>query len=462
MKINKFIIFTVISGMLAMVGCKDSFLDQEPPLSMGEQDIYSSPKRIEATLRGLYAAIKNTGSKSLFGGKTYLVFDNRGDDIANISNNLVTLFDTYNMKVGDTYAENEDTWTYAYLAINKVNVFLEGIEDAKDIIPESYEQYKAEAKFVRALTYYYLNNLYSQPYVLDPNAKSVPLRLTAEKSAANNNMPRSTVKEVYEQILKDLEDISALPTQNQSTETVTRATQSAANMLKMRVYMAMGDWQNAINAGNAVKGYELTKDAKAPFSAPYTTIENIFSLPMDATNIPNTQQALGEYYHNGEIMILDATHGITSKANYSLANDKRIEAFKGEENKYLKFIDAKDKLDWVPIFRYAETLLNLAECHFNLNNMTEAKTYLKQVRARSVEATTDPLNIDGLSDNDLKEAIYNEKRLETLGEGIRGIDILRRGEVYSKAGTITVSPNDPGYIWPIPQSEKLINGDVNK
>ena len=396
------------------------------------------------------------------GGKTYLVFDNRGDDIVNIGNNLVTLFAVYEMRTANNSGENEDSWTYAYQTINKVNTFLKGIEGAKDIIPDQYEQFKAEALFVRALSYFYLNNLYAIPYTIDQNAKSVPLRLQAETGTENNNMPRSTVKQVYEQILTDIENISSLPTKNNSYESVTRATQAAAHMLRMRVYMAMNEWSKALIEGQAITGYKLTDDASAPFSTPYYTSENIFSLPMETTNKPNTQQALAEYYHNGEIMVLDNAHGITSKANYSLENDKRVKAFFGEKKKYLKFKDAKDKLEWTPIFRYAETLLNMAECYINLNNPSEAKAYLKQVRSRSVDPATDPLKIENLSDAELKEAIYNEKRLEMLAEGVRGIDILRRGETFSKAGSIVVSPKDNGYIWPIPISEKELNQDIDK
>ena len=89
----------------------------------------------------------------------------------------------------------------------------------------------------------------------------------------------------------------------------------------------------------------------------------------------------------------------------------------------LKFTDAKTKLQWVPIFRYAETLLDLAECYANkAGGEATAKSLLKQVRGRSVDAATDPLKIDNLTGDALKEAIYNEKRLEFIGEGIRGIE----------------------------------------
>lgn len=463
---KKIIIFSTLCGALFLGSCSSSFLDQEPPLYVNENDIYTSPERIESTLDGLYGAIKNTGTKSFMGGKTYLVFDNRGEDVLNISNNLVTLFNTYNMNVGITDAENADTWTYAYLTINKVNTFLQSLEGAKEVAGDNYNRYVQEAKFVRALAYYYLNNLYSTPYSVNQDAKSVPLRLIAEAGTDNNNMPRSSVKQIYEQILLDLKDISALSTEVNTYASVTHATQAAANMLKMRVYMAMNDWDNAIAAGELVTGYSLPDDVTLIYKSPYFSKESIFSLPMADTNIPNTQQSLAEYYYDGKIMLIDTKSGIMSKPNYALANDKRIKAFKGEKDLLLKFTDAKTKLQWVPIFRYAETLLDLAECYANqANGEAKARGLLKQVRHRSIDAATDPLDIDNLSGDALKEAIYNEKRLEFIGEGIRGIDIMRRGEHFIKVGkneTINVGPSDEKYTWPIPQSELLLNQDINK
>lgn len=94
-------------------------------------------------------------SDSFMGGKTYLVFDNRGEDIVNSDPNLITLANTYKFNVGKTDAENMVTWSMAYAAINRVNIFLDELEGAKATAGEKYEQYKAEAKFVRAFAYYY-------------------------------------------------------------------------------------------------------------------------------------------------------------------------------------------------------------------------------------------------------------------------------------------------------------------
>lgn len=456
--------FAIFSGLLFFGSCSD-FLEEKPLYDVTDADIYSSPKRIEATLLGLYGTIKNVStndrSLSLLGGKGYLVFDNRGDDLLNQSNNLVTLFDTYNMRILPVSTENEDFWALSYLAINRVNTFLQSIEGAKDVLGiEKYNQFKSEALFVRAICYYYLNNLYATPYILNADAKSVPLRLQAESTNANNSLALSTVKQVYEQVLADLSDanIAALPAAVNTYDGATRATKAAAHMLRMRVYMSTADWAKAVEEGNAVQGYTLVPDVTSLYKAPFFSTETIFSLPMAATNTPNTQQSLAEYYADGRILLVDKENGILSKPNYSLVNDARVKNFVSADKKLLKYVDQTNKLEWVPIFRYAETLLGLAESYANLGgaaNETLAKGFLTQVRSRSI-SLGDPLNVDALTGVALKDAISNERRLELIGEGVRGIDILRKGETFNK-GSIIIKPTDSGYTWPIPQTEQASN-----
>ena len=212
----------------------------------------------------------------------------------------------------------------------------------------------------------------------------------------------------------------------------------------------------------AVTCYSLVSNVATIYKTPFVSTESIFSLPMATTNVPNTQQSVAEYYADGRILLVDLTNGIMSKANYSLPNDARIVNFLSKKDKkLLKYVDLTNKLEWVPIFRYAETLLALAESYANLGgeaNETLAKGYLKQVRSRSIPSD-DPLNVDALTGDALKEAISNERRLELIGEGIRGIDILRKGESFKK-GSLTVKPTDSGYIWPIPQTEQTTNKDI--
>ena len=434
---------------------------------MSEKDVFSTQGRIEAALLGVYTQIKNTSTDSYLGGKSYVAIDAKGDDFDNIGSNLVTLSGTYNMQTGVNDDENIVNWQQAYLAINNANVFLVDLEGAKEVAGDSYGQFKAEALFLRSLSYYYLNMFYAKPYKFDSNAKAVPLRLTPSVDGSGNDLKRSTVKEVFDQILADLSDanIQQLGSSVGTSDGVTRATQAAAHALRMRVYMAMENWDAAIAEGNAITGYSLVSNVASLYSTPIST-EAIFSLPMADNNRPNTQQTVWEYYYDGQIMVLDETGGIYSKAGYNNSADARISSFiapKKDKKICTKFTS---KNTWVPIFRLAEVKLNLAECYAQKGGASEttAKSLLKEVRRRSLSDASDAvlsnLQIDALTGNSLKDAIYNEKRLEFLGEGMRSLDIHRRAENYVK-GPMNIAPADNNYIWPIPSSETSINKALN-
>jgi hypothetical protein len=464
--------------MTLLTGCEDAFLEKNTPLSVSENDIFTDPARIEATVSGLYGCLKmDADRQALLGGKMLVAFDNRGEDLINVSNNIASLYATYLMTTGDTDIECVTFWRLAYRAINNVNTFLEKIENARSLVGDNkYAQYVAEAKFVRTMAYYYLCMMYSkQPFILNPKALAVPLRLQAEKDGTRNNLAASTVSEVFTAILDDVKDetVNALPAAAATYSAVTRATKGAALMLRMRVKMAMGDWDGAIADGFAITGHSLTSTVTEPFASPYFSAENIFSFPMAANNVPNTQNSYEEYYYGTtNIMVINMDPpGIVSEAAYSQESDARVinfvafNAAKGFH--FLTKYTTAQKLDWVPIFRYAETLLNLAECYAAKggNSEVQAQTLLKQVRRRAIAESDDIIkdsDIDNLSGNDLKTAINKERRLEFIGEGIRGIDIVRRGETFPAKGAgaqrvKAVTPSSGNYMWPVPSSEKAVN-----
>lgn len=447
----------IISALLC--SCDESFLDQIKPLVSVEDMIYTDAKKAEMALLGLYGSLKGTDC-NFIGGRTYIAFDALGDDIINLDPNGVTLYNTYIMQVLPNSQENVAAWYYAYLAINRVNVFLEGIETyntASVIGDDLAKRYVAEAKFIRALSYYYLVNLYSEPYKLNRAAKAIPLRLTAVKVSGHNHQACVTNAKIYEAILNDLSDaeIAALPG---SAATKTRATKAAANMLKMRVYMAMENWVAAISAGESITGYELVGDVTAQWKTPYYTNESIFSLSMSSNDRPNTQRGGWEYYNNGRLLVVATGSGVMSRPNYSLTADKRAALIK--DRTLLKF-PSSDRLNWVPVFRFAETKLNLAECYARSSREGDAKTALNDVRSRSIAPASDPLDVSTLSGDALLEAITLEKRLEFLGEGMRGLEILRKGETFVKESA-TVAPGNAFYNWPIPEDEQVNNNLWNQ
>ena len=465
---NIFKLFAILTLVVSLYGCSKEFIERPRPLVMNEEIIFSDADYIESALLGCYSAFKSS-NPSFMAGLAFVVFDSRGDDIVNVSN-PVTMQHTYEMKVLPTEQENGRIWDYAYYTINTCNIFLSNLEkyNCKEVLgEEKYAQFEAEAKFIRAYCYYVLVNLYSIPYCINPDASAVCLRLTALTSGGNNDCPLSTISEVYNQMLEDCIP-DALINAPGTRDGVTRASKAAAHMMRMRVYMAMQDWDKAIAEGNKITGYELVDDVTKLYGKDtYDNKEMIFALPMSTQDAPNTQMSAAEYFcAKATVCWLDAESGILSMAGYNNAKDQRIAKLVSEPDGggYVystKYVDYGQKQDWLPLMRYAETMLNLAECYTHKADGTaQVKANLKAVRSRSIAAADDVFNVDDLAGGNLTTAVINERRLEFICEGMRGIDIIRRGETFVKKNSVidvTVGPNDTNYTWPITDSEKTYN-----
>lgn len=459
------IYMVALLGLSLLASSCSDFLDKNPALSFTDDDIYSSADRLKGAILGVYTSFKD----DFMGSKAYVCVENIGDDVINVSGNGIEALYSYEMSVGMDTQDNYETWTAAYTTINNANTVLANMETHQEVAAGDYDRYVAEMKFCRALAYYYLNFLYGKPYKINPNALSVPLRLQAESSLDNNDLKRSTVKEVLEQILEDTKDYTHLPSGGSTYDGITRATQGAALMLRMRTFMDMGDYQNAIQAGELIQkqGYQLASDIKDVFASSSSCPELIFSFPMSVSdNGGGMQVSVPYFYYSGNSVVVDATSGIHSPLYpaYDLADDARIsELEKGPESKRIltKYTDGSNYQDWVLIFRYAETLLDLAECYAHEGEENQALACLKEVRRRSVPENVDVLDLSSLHGENLLQAIYLEKRSEFVGEAIRAIDIHRRAEDYVKrkatSSEFTITPSTNGYIWPIPTVERANN-----
>lgn len=87
-------------------------------------------------------------------------------------------------------------------------------------------------------------------------------------------------------------------------------------------------------------------------------------------------------------------------------------------------------VNW-PQMRMADAILMLAEVYAELGDEASAKTELTKVRARAFKAADQPAKvtayISGLSGNTLKDAIFNERKLELAGEGNIRYEYIRAG-----------------------------------
>ncbi len=474
--INHFIIMgSILVATFGTSSCKKERLDLKPDNQINEEDAYSTEARILIQVNGLYASLKSGQHR---GGRFLIYNDIRAEEFVNNRNNGVTGYQTWQCNLTSSTNEVENLWTAVYLTINRTNIFLKRVEENSSVLnPSLLKEYKAEAKLIRALCYFDLLTLYAKPYKLtNGTSLGLPLRLNAENNTQNNNLARSSVADVYKQIIEDLNTAeSDLPsTYSDATLRVTRAHKNTAIALKTRVYLSMGDYANVVNEAKKIVpavapfqsatgvAHALQADVTTVFSN-YLTTESIFSMPMTNDNPPGTQNQLGYYYTatnggNAEYFLNNKPGGIFMETTWP-ATDKRksMLVVSGGKNYVTKFKGPSPFTDYVPVVRYAEVLLNYAEALAQTGNLSLSFDLLKAIRNRSDAAYTFPAstNADATS---LTNAILIERRIELLCEGFRAIDLLRLGLPIPKKDVINqVNPTDASYIWPIPNSEMVSN-----
>lgn len=479
---KKNLIYIILAAaVVQLTSCakKDS-LNPIPTTSISDLTAFNTKDRIEGQIRGIYATMKNSG---MYGGRYQIFNDIRGEEFMNDRTNVVTGFDIWNYTPSNSSTNSVlNHWSRAYYAINLSNVFIDGMAAKGTSVVGSTlsNNYLGEARLLRAMCYYSLLQLYARPFWDGNGAKpGVPLRIKGNTGSADYALARATVAEVYTQILSDLtfaEQNLPLDYGNAALNT-TRAHRNTAIAWKTRVYLSMQKYPEVVTEANKIVSatapftattgvaHALQSDYTALFKPPYTAMESIMSMPFSTTEQPGTQNQLGYYYGpaafnsgNGEYSLLST--GIISDAGWKATDTRRsfVQVFSGKS--YLtKYSVPSTFTDWAPVMRYAEVLLNLAEAKVRSSNTVDAQAValLNAVRGRS-DATTIFTIASFANAAALADAIVNERRIEFLGEGLRGSDITRLGlPLPAKPGVASIPATGQQYIWPISADELLLN-----
>lgn len=480
MKIYKNIksILCLFITTVCLTACNNDILDTVPKTNIAEDQAYNTSGKILAQVNNLYGQLQ---SATFYGGRFIVFNEQRADEFGQNDGNAATGSAVWNQNVASTSEYINNVWSAAYTAINASNILISKLNGTKIVSDADAKFYIAEAKFVRALSYLSLVQTYAKPYNFDKNGLGVPLRLTAITSAGNNDLARSTVGEVYVQILKDLDDAEKdLPiSYSTSLLNTSRAHKSTAIALKTRVYLNQNEYGKVIQEANKLVSktspfqysdgsltHKLEANIAAVFGGSYVGTEAVFSIPFanSTTETPASQSALAFNYLKQPIIFL-ASAGIVSNPALATAEDARANFIgtNAAKQKVLKkfAITTAPFRDYVPVIRYAEVLLNYAEATANNDDLDTATALLKAVRNRS-----NPTYVFPDTDINTKEALINtiltERRIELLGEGFRLQDLQRRLQTLpAKIGSIGTAPlvliSGSNYIWPIPSGEISTN-----
>jgi starch-binding outer membrane protein, SusD/RagB family len=467
-KTMKNILYLALFMVIGFSSCRKELLDPIPQTSISDAVAFQTPARAEQTVFGMYAAVK---AGQFYGGRYPVYHEIRGEDFFNRTNNGVTGFQTYNYTLTPGTNEVANLWNTAYAAINRINVVIAGVQTAP-LADSLKARYTAEARFLRALVYHSLVVMYARPY-WDGNGDKpgVIIYTEPQTGSGGNQRPRSTVAQVYTLILEDL-NFAETNLRVINGASVTRAHRNAAIALKTRVYLNMRRYADVITEANKIVSnaapFTATSGVAHSLNASYVnlfraggnTTENVFSFPFTSLDLPGTQNSLNQYFSpapggNGDYAMNRTAGGILENTTEWRTSDVRrtmVDTIGGQA--WLR--KWTTNTDNVPVIRYSEVLLNLAEALARTNGLdTRAIAIVNAVRKRS-----DPtLTLAPTTAAELIQMILTERRIELLGEGLRSMDLMRLGLPLPTKPDVnsTVPTNDPQYIWPIPNSELLVN-----
>ena len=442
MKNNIFAIF--LTGLIVLFGCKKP-LDIVPTQSIDEQVALKTSNDVQVALVGSYA---DMGAGDLYGGGVYVYPELLGNtNEISWSGTFQGLTQIFNKTIPVDNGFVTRTWLTGYKTINDVNNVL----SALGVVTASQaNRVEGEAKFIRGTVYFDLVRLFGKAWNdgTPGSNPGVPLLLTPTKSITEaSNVARSSVMQIYDQVIKDLTDAEAkLPAANSFF-----ATKNAAAAMLARVYLQKGDYASALQAANRVISsnrqslntnyadeFPFNPSGPVPFS---NTREDIFMLQVNATQGNNSFNTFFSSNSRGDIDITN-----NHLALYE-PGDKRKALFYNDGGSFYtgKF---ENRYGNIHVSRLAEMYLIRAESNFRLVSVVGA-TPLDDVNRIRNRAGLPSLLIVGLAD------ILKERRLELAFEGFILHDAKR---LQNNVGALPY--NSTKLVYPIPDREIRVNSNL--
>jgi hypothetical protein len=464
---------SLLLSVLFLFSCNKLVEIPEPKDTLTTVKVFTNDAQAQSAMAGVLSAMINGLDKA-----------NAKLGANSFSNGQVTIFnassadETTFFGIGeDPYGSNSLTagvqdgiWASAYQAIYGANAIIEGIaaSTSPDLRTKTRVELAAEAKFIRAFSYFYLINNYGD----------VPLSLTIDFNQTVN-LPRAAVAVVYQQIINDLLDaIKGLPADYATAagERI-RVNKWGAKAMLARVYLFTGNNTEAVNAATEVIGqtalYQLeTTDLNRVFLK--NSLEAIWQLQQNSAT-PDLGTATREGYNS----LPNATSGVNSGLSTNLLNAfepgdlrrsawvNRVEFPKGSGTYYMyaskyktgadnRVIGTKPQVEpteYYMVLRLAEQYLIRAEAAAIGGQTGSAIDDLNVIRRRA--------GLGELSKTLTKEqvlaAVAKERQTELFMEwGHRWMDLKRTGKAEEVLSAIPQKQPWKGsyqLLYPIPIEE---------
>lgn len=471
--------YIFLTGLLVIIcsSCKKMVEIPQPTGSITTAKVFASDNQANSAMAGVYSVMihgKAGGSSGYTGfstGLTTILVSMSANDL--VFTTVGPGYYAYNLnRLTRDQNSSLDLWSSAYTTVYNANAVIEGIEASKSesLHDKVRKKLTAEAKFVRAFSYFYLVNFFGD----------VPLVMTTDFNKTIN-MTRTPQAEVYNQMIKDLIEAKEALSEDFSDQSQQRSRPNkwAVTALLARVYLYIGDYTNAaIQAGEVISHSELfglNEELNDVFLA--NSKEAIWQLQQ------NSNGTQGSATPEGLTLIQSLSLGAQDASNPLRLSDELVNAFEPMDKRKTDWswsgIAADGKLTYFPykykvgfpnrtfgdtpteaymVLRLAEQYLIRAEARVRGNAQLDLA--IKDLNVIRHRAGLDDLPVT-LTGPQMLSKIEHEKQVEFFAEwGHRWFDLKRTGRAHDVLSAVPMKQpwlGDYQLLYPIPISEITTN-----
>ena len=457
----------IVKYLLLLFACAftscDDFLETLPENDRTPENFFQNEEQMVEAVASIYNA-----NRALYVDLQIRLGENRSDNTSfqfNANDRggaLVEAVDEFIMLSDNPFLEAY--WTQNFLGIARSNFLLESLDNAEFRDEADREAIRGETLFLRSWFYFNLVRAYGDvPFVT--SAADSP-----DEALSDEFIERIPVDQVYGNILADVQTAAGLLPAQWDEENTGRATRGAALMLRAKMHMARSQFDLAIPPLEEMGtlGYQLLDTYENVFNPDNKNhAESVFEIQYSfAVGQPSNFLSRFVPFNSG-LDILGDSGPAGPRAGQNQPTQDLIDLYGDDDPRLDNNIAFYEKdgiiIPWMakfnypfedlgqqdvnfPMFRYADALLMLAEC-YNETGGGDAKAIVEQIRTRA--GLPDP-TINATSQEELRRAIADERRLELAFENHRYFDLVRTGRLVEvmtahgidqKAEKTTVSPD---------------------
>lgn len=454
-----------LAASVVITSCGGSFLDIKPTLN----------QRVPSTIADFMGLMDNRDMMNRFSSHALGLI---GSDELYMSDAQYNAFPvggtSYNYQK-NAYTWNEIIyeggepmaidWSRGYAHILWANMTLDGLEniDMTNDNRRDWNNTKGMALFHRALNFYNLAQLYAPQYDNESASEpGLPLRLEPDVTAA---VPRATVAETYDRIVKDLE--AALPLLDDFPAVVYRPSRWAVLALLARVHLQKGDYV----AANDYSTQCLQLRAEL---LDFNTLDLTRHNPFPLNGEGNPEMILNTIVGNDIVLLSSYCSPDTALyETYEQGDLRKIAFFKFDDQgigEYTGSYDGGgfDQGRYFSGLATDEVYLIKAETDARLGKLEDALVTLNKLKQnRMAEGSFMPY--DSEQQTDILDWVLSERKKELLLRGTRWEDLRRLNKEPRYATALKrqigglsfeLPHNSSKWTWPLPLEAIRIGGYI--